>query len=209
MIVRITGVVVEVDEDSAVVERSGVGWEVLAPAFTIGELAALRGREVTLHTLEFLEGNQAAGQLVPRMIGFLHLEDRQFFSRLISVNGIGPRKALRALAEPTRRIAAYIRSGDAKALARLPGIGKRTAELVIATLRDQMEDLAQPEAGAPSPAGRLAPAQRDALEILVAWGDPRAECERWLERAAQLHPDIETPDEWVRAAYRIKTGVEG
>jgi hypothetical protein len=50
--------------------------------------------------------------------------------------------------------------------------------------------------------------QRAALEVLVQWGDSRADVERWLQRAAQLHPQTDTPDEWVRLAYRIKTGVE-
>ena len=47
------------------------------------------------------------------------------------------------------------------------------------------------------------------VEVLVAWGDPRGEAERWLSRAAQLRPGLDSADEWVRVAYRIKTGVEG
>jgi hypothetical protein len=46
------------------------------------------------------------------------------------------------------------------------------------------------------------------LEILMAWGDGRNEAQRWLARAAQLHPDTQSADEWVRAAYKVKTGVE-
>ena len=48
--------------------------------------------------------------------------------------------------------------------------------------------------------------QRDALELLVAWGDSRTEAQRWLERAGQLHPELEQVEAWVRAAYRIKAG---
>ena len=56
---------------------------------------------------------------------------------------------------------------------------------------------------------RFSESQRDALEIMVSIGDGRAEAEQWLERAGQLHGDQKSPDEWLRAAYRIKTGVEG
>ncbi len=210
MIVRLTGTLIEVTEESVVLEREGVAREVLVPQFAIGELAAYRGQVVTLHTMELLEGNQASGNLVPRVLGFLHPEDRSFFTRFVNVKGIGPRKALKALCEPVRRIATWIESGDAKALVRLPGIGSRAAELIVASLKGKMDDLALPAAatkeGKPA---ELSRAQRDALEILVAWGDSRGECERWLERAAQLHPDTDSPDEWVRAAYRVKTGVEG
>jgi Holliday junction DNA helicase RuvA len=210
MIVRLTGTLIEVNEESIVLDRDGIAREVLVPHFAISELAAYRGQLVTLHTIQFYEGNHSSGHLVPRILGFLHPEDREFFTRFVSVKGIGPRKAMKALAEPVRRIASWIESGDAKALARLPGIGNRAAELVIATLKGKMADLALAgDASAPSKTAQLSSAQRDALEVLVAWGDPRGDAERWLERAGQLHPDLKSPDEWVRVAYRIKTGVDG
>ena len=211
MIVRLKGTLVEVSKEAVVVEREGLAREVLVPAFAIAELAAHRGQVVTLHTIEFYEGNHASGQLTPRMLGFLHPEDRNFFKRFVNVKGIGARKALKALGEPVRRIAAWIDSGDAKALSRLPGIGQRAAEMIVASLKGKMDDLAlaSSEPGEASEAVQLSQAQRDAMEVLVAWGDGRGEAHRWLERAAQLHPDVKTPDEWVRAAYRVKTGAEG
>ncbi len=211
MIVRLSGTLIDVTEESVVLEREGVAREVLVPQFAVGELAAYRGQVVTLHTLEFFEGNHSSGNLVPRILGFLHTEDRDFFSRFVGVKGIGPRKALKALCEPVRRIATCIETGDAKALARLPGIGPRAAELIVASLKGRMDDLALPVAagGKEGKAARLSRAQRDALEVLVAWGDTRSDAQRWLERAAQLHPDLQSPDQWVRTAYRVKTGVEG
>ncbi len=208
MIVRLTGTLAEVFEDSIILEREGVAREVLVPHFAIAELAAYRGQQVALHTMQFYEGNHSSGNLIPRMLGFLHREDRLFFERLLDVKGIGPKKALKALSQPVRRIASWIESGDAKELARLPGIGKRAAELVIATLRGKMEDLAVAGAPGTQPA-QLSTAQRDALEVLVAWGDGRGECERWLERAVQLHPGLDSAGDWVKAAYRVKAGVEG
>ena len=210
MIVRLTGTLIDVTEESVVVERDGVAREILVPHFAIGELAAHRGQVVTLHTMEFHEGGHNSGQMVPRMLGFLHREDRDFFTRFVGVKGIGPRKALKALAEPVRRIASWIESGNAKALACLPGIGKRAAELIVATLKGKVSDLALGEGASPSgKVAELTAAQRDAMEVLVAWGDPRGDAERWLERAAQLHPDLQSPDEWVRVAYRVKAGMEG
>lgn len=210
MIVRLSGTLIEVTEASVVLERGGIAREVLVPQFAVGELAAYRGQVVTLHTIEFYEGNHASGHLVPRLVGFLHPEDREFFTRFVSVKGIGARKALKALGEPVRRIATWIESGDAKAIARLPGIGGRVAELIVASLKGKMDDLALTTTGdKETEIAQLSQAQRDAREVLIAWGDPRGDVERWLERAAQLYPDLQSPDEWVRAAYRIKTGVEG
>ncbi|RME36575.1 MAG: hypothetical protein D6788_11270 [Planctomycetota bacterium] len=210
MIVRLTGTLLEVREDAVILEREGVAREVLVPPFTVGELAAYRGQVVTLHTLEFFEGNQATGHLVPRILGFLHPEDRAFFHRFVNVKGIGPRKALKALSEPVRRIATWIESGDVKALAGLPGIGRRAADMIVASLRGKLQDIALPAAASTEErTAALSEAQRDALEVLVAWGDPRSDAHQWIERAAQLHPDVGTAEEWVRLAYRIKMGVEG
>lgn len=210
MIVRLTGTLVEMTEESVVVDRDGIAREVLVPRFSIGELGAYHGQQVTLHTVEFYEGNQTSGQLTPRILGFLHKEDRAFFSRFVEVKGIGPRKALKALAQPVRRIASWIETSDTKAMTTLPGIGARAAEMIVATLKGKVSELAMGEtAGDHKNVAELSNAQRDALEILVAWGDPRGEAERWVERAGQLHPDTNSADEWVRIAYRVKSGVEG
>jgi len=210
MINHLTGQLVEVGEDFVVVERGGVGYTAAVPHYAVGELGACRGREVTLHTLLFLEGGMSGGHLTPVLVGFLHAEDKVFFKRFTSVKGIGWRKALKALAAPVGHIAASIEQGDAAALKRLPGIGARAAELIVAELKGKMEDIAIAAAGTRVvDTSRFTPDQRDALEIMVALGDGRMEAERWVERAAQLHSDIDSADDWIRAAYRIKTGVEG
>ncbi len=210
MIVRVTGMMTELTEESAVIEREGLAYEVLVPGYAIGELASVRGQQVTLHTLEYYEGTAAGGNLIPRLIGFLHSEDRTFFQRFLTVKGMGIRRTLRALAESPAHVATAIEEGDTKALARLPGIGKRASEQIVAELRGKLEAFAI-AAGAERTAARAewTPAQRDALEILIAWGERRADAEQWLQRAGQLHPDIDQADEWIRAAYRIKAGNEG
>ena len=213
MIVRLTGSVAEVGEGAIVLERDGVGYEVLVPGYAVGELAACRGQQVTLHTLQFLEGNAAGGNMIPRLVGFLHPEDRVFFGRFISVKGVGTRKALRALAEPVAAVADAIEAGDAARLAQLPGIGKRAAETIIAELKGKVAMFAvgaapgKAESQEPRP-GWTEP-QRLAIRVLTEWGDARADVERWIERAGQLHAELETVEQWVEAAYRVKTGAEG
>jgi Holliday junction DNA helicase RuvA len=208
MIVRLTGVVIEVGTETAVIERDGVGREVLVPANVLGELTAVRGREITLFTLEFIEGSQAAGPLTPRLVGFTRAEDRTFFLRFISVKGVGPRKALRALTEPMRTIAQWIEQGDRKSLTRLPGIGGRAAEIVVAELKGKLADLAIGAPTAPADTARFTPTQHDAVEVMIAFGDNRTDAERWIIRAAELHPDLASAEDWAKAAYRVKAGAE-
>ena len=76
--------------------------------------------------------------MTPRLLGFLHDEDRAFFRQFLTVKGVGVRKALRALAAPVAKIASDIESGDATALAQLPGIGKRMAQQIVAELRGKV-----------------------------------------------------------------------
>ncbi|UCD27963.1 MAG: hypothetical protein JSV03_12790 [Planctomycetota bacterium] len=213
MIVRLSGTVYEVHDGFAVIERDGIGYEVLICGYALGELAACKGRQVTLHTMEYYEGSSVGGNYIPRLVGFLHAEDRTFFERFITVKGMGVRKAIKALAAPIGSVAAAIENSDTRYLANLPGIGKRAADQIVAELKGKMSDFAigAPEAGEPSvSAGQAWPEQvRDALEVMIALGERRADTERWLERAQQLHPGEHGPDEWIRLAYRIKTGSEG
>ncbi len=209
MIVRYTGILTNVTEDSVIVERDGVAREVLVPAYALIDLAPMRGEEVTLHTTELFEGSQSSGNLVPRMLGFVCEEDRNFFSRFVGVKGIGPRKALKALAMPVRKIATWIETSDAKSLASLPGIGKRAAELMIASLKGKLGAFAIPAEGSEAIGQVLSNAQKDALDVLLAWGDTRSDAQRFLQRAGELEPGLETPEDWVRVAYRVKTGAVG
>ena len=209
MIVRLRGQLSEVGENSAVLDRDGIAYEVLVPSYAVQELSACRGQDVTLHTLEYLEGGAAGGNLTPRIIGFLHPEDRAFFRRFITVKGVGVRKGLRALDAPVARIAAHIESGDTAALALLPGIGKRMAETIVAELRGKVTAHAYAGTDVPTAAlGDLSTDQRDAIRILVDWGDPRADAERWIGRAAQLHDDLATVEDWIQAAFLIRSGAE-
>jgi len=212
MIVRMTGIVAEIHKDYAVIERDGLGYEVLVCGYAMGELAACLQREVTLHTLEYYEGSSVGGNLIPRVVGFLHPEDRAFFNRFITVKGMGVRKAIKALAEPIGRIAAAIESGDEAALGRLPGVGKRVASQIIAELKGKVGDFAlaipEREAQASETAAGWTHELRDALEVLCALGERRTDAQRWLDRANQLYPETSTSDEWVRLAYRIRSTSE-
>lgn len=207
MIVRITGVINEVLEDAVIIEQDGLAREVLVSRAAVADLAARRGLSITLHTLEIIEGGSSSTYMTPRLIGFLSPEEKAFFLRFISVKGVGVRKGLKALSEPARRVARWIQDGDTKALARLSGIGPRGAQLIVAELKGKLDDLALPEtAEAESLKTRWTQEQSDALTILIGWGDMRADAERYLAEAVKREPTAKSADEWVRSAYRCKTG---
>jgi Holliday junction DNA helicase RuvA len=192
-----------VSGQSAAVEVGGLCYEVLVPASSLPDLQRLVGNDVTLFTIQYLDGNPAMGNLVPRLVGFLAETEREFYHELVKVKGVSTRKALRAMAVPAHQLAAAIENGDERFLASLPELGKRTAAQIIAQLRGQVQRFLAP-AAAPLPVGELTDAQRIALDILVQWGDRRADAQRWIAAAVEGNPKLTEPDEIVRSAYRVK-----
>lgn len=207
MIARLSGTVVEVAETFVVVENDGIGYEVLVCGYAIEELASKRGERLTLYTMQYLEGSSAGGNMIPRLVGFLHAEERAFFERFITVKGIGVRKALKAMVLPMGQIAGAIERGETKVLSKLPGVGARAADQIVAELKGKVGAFALASPGEVKAEVTWNEAQKDAIEVMVALGERRPDAERWLERAMQLYPDTQTADEWVRVAYRIRTGM--
>lgn len=144
MITRITGTLERVDTPSSCIELAvgPVVHEILVTELVRRSLQTKLGQTVTLYTLQFLEGTPGRGNLTPRLVGFLTEVEREFFDLICEVDGVGVRKALRAIIRPVGEIATAIDEQDAKALATLPGIGAATAERMIAKLRRRMPKFA-------------------------------------------------------------------
>jgi len=139
MITKMTGTLAKVMEEEEI--RLSVGpfeYQVLVPEFVRRQLQTRVGEEVLLHITEYLEGNSVGSRMVPRRIGFLHEAELDFFELFCTVDKIGTKKALKALGRPIREIADSIQRQDVKWLTTLPGIGKQSAETIIATLRTKV-----------------------------------------------------------------------
>jgi Holliday junction DNA helicase RuvA len=207
MIARIEGKLVKLDTDSALVQVGAVAYEVMLPSYCVSALAGSIGSDVTFCTMEYYEGSLGGGNLVPRIVGFLSDTEREFFEKFTSVKGIGIRKGLRSLNMPIANIAEAIEAGDEKLLMAMDGIGKRTAQQIIAELKGKLGSFA---VGVEQAAARSAfkPFQAQALEILIAWGERRNDCIDLIELACKRHPDINSAEELVPLVYRLKQGIE-
>ena len=138
MIVTIAGKLVRVNETAVTIEATPFEYEVLVADYTRRMLQNSIGQNTRLHTLDYLEGNAQGGRLTPRLIGFMTEPERQFFDLFCSVDGVGVKKALRAMVRPVKELAVLIEEQDTKGLSALPGIGPATSERVIAKLRRKM-----------------------------------------------------------------------
>ncbi len=197
MIRRVRGEILEVAGESAVLQTpAGLAYEVQVGGYALPELQALMdAREAAeLHTYHYLEGNVATGQLLPRLAGFLSAEERAFFLCFIKAPGISPRSAMRALSLSPLQIAQAIAEANAALLTRLPGIGKKKAEQVVARIREEIMELNLVGEAAPAPDGtRAAPPRGDVMAVLVGQlGYRTPEAENLVERAlAALGEDAE------------------
>ena len=131
MIGYLRGQVLSVDADSAVILASGVGYEVDCTPATLAELALNQEQDLFIYT----QVREDAIQLY----GFRSMSEKQLFTSLIKVNGIGPRSAMQILAAGgVEQIVDLINRGDAKGLSSLPKVGKKTAEQIVLTLKGKL-----------------------------------------------------------------------
>ena len=208
MIARIEGKLVKLDSESALVQVGAVGYEVMLPSYCVSALSDKIGADITLCTMEYYEGTPGGGNLIPRMVGFLSAGERDFFTKFISVKGMGIKKGLRSLSIPIATIAAAIENADDKTLISLPGVGKRMTQQIIAELKGKLQTFAVgAEAVGPAEV-RLQPFQAQALEILIAWGEKRTDAIELIELASQKNPDINSAEELEPLVYRLRQGVE-
>ena len=138
MITTISGKLTRVGETAVAIDSPPFEYEVLVGDYSRRQLQKEIGNEVRLHTLHYIEGGTQGGRLVPRLVGFQTEPERQFFDLFCSVDGVGVKKALRAMVRPVKELAMAIEAQDAKQLSALPGIGPATSERVIAKLRRKM-----------------------------------------------------------------------
>jgi Holliday junction DNA helicase RuvA len=207
MIARLEGKIVKLDTESALVQVGAIAYEVMLPGYCVNALAGSIGSTVIFCTMEYYEGSLGGGNLVPRIVGFLSDGEREFFSKFTSVKGIGIKKALRSLSLPIANIASAIESGDDKILTMLDGIGKRTAQQIIAELKGKLGSFAVGVEQTTATASFKA-FQAEAVEILIAWGEKRNEAIELVELACRKHPDVKSAEELVPLVYRLKQGIE-
>ena len=114
MITKITGQLVSMEDNFLTLLAGPFEYEVLIPEYTRRQLQGQLNQDISLHTIEYLEGNPMQGRMTPRLIGFVSEVEREFFELFCSVDGIGVRKALRAMVRPVKEVATAIEEQDAR-----------------------------------------------------------------------------------------------
>ena len=130
----IKGTLVEVGINSIVLENNGIGYELGVSGNTLADARDIGG-QMKLHTYLYVREDTFA------LYGFSRAEEKALFMRLIEISGIGPKLAMQILSGyDLNTLTVAIATGDVKTLAKIKGLGKKTAELIVLNLREQLAD---------------------------------------------------------------------
>jgi Holliday junction DNA helicase RuvA len=207
MISAITGNLSQVLEDRVVLEVNGLSYEVLVSPVTLGALLPKRDQEVSLKTIFYIQGTPGVGNMIPVLVGFMTETEKEFFERFITVGGIGPRAALKALTMPVGRIARAIEDGDSVVLTTLPGIGKQKAAKIIAELKGKVARFAVTPDEERDVERATGVTEEDdiveeAIEVLMQLGYRRQESEDMVRRAIRKHDEITSLEAIIQEIFR-------
>lgn len=188
MYAYLIGKVAEIEEDNLVLEVGNIGYNIKVPGSVAAQLPPV-GQQVKVYT--YTSVREDALQL----FGFLTKDDLRMYRMLITVSGIGPKGGLSLLgAMSADEIRMAVLTQDAKAIAKAPGIGNKTAQRLILDLRDRIsiEDAFSPEQGsAVQGTGVLDQARNEAVEALTALGYSASDALRAVKAVEQEDMDVE------------------
>lgn len=208
MITRVEGILSEIGEGSVSVNCAGLHYEIFVPANVLKSLqGASPGQPLSLVTYHYAQVDPSRS--VPVLIGFLSKIEREFFEKFITVSGIGPKAAVKALTVPIPQIADAIDAGDRIFLKTLPGVGEQRAREIIAKLQGKVArfGLIQ-ESGAKG--GKMSAAGPDfkseVMEVLLQLQYRREEAQRMIDRALAQNAGIKSAEELLNEVYRQKSG---
>lgn len=208
MITKITGQLLELGDDWLTLGVGAFEYEILIPEFSRRQLQTQLKQEIRLHTIQYLEGNPMQGRLTPRLVGFLTEAEREFFELFCSVDGVGVKKALRAMVRPVREVATAIEEQDNKALAGLPGIGPATSERIVAKLRRKVPKFAL--MAAREELGPMSDVPADVIgetfEVLRKLGHSESDARRLLDAATGQKKKFKDVQELLQAIYQQSQG---
>jgi len=203
LITKITGQLVALHDDALTLRIDAFEHEILIPEFTRRRLQQELNNQVSLHTIEYLEGNPMQGRMTPRLIGFLTEVEREFFELFCSVDGVGVKKALRAMVRPVREVATAIEEQDAKSLSALPGVGPAIAERIIAKLRRKVPKFALMVAREEKYEAEVEPDVVSAtFEILRGLGHSESDARRLLDAALSSKKTFKDVQGLIEAIYQ-------
>lgn len=205
MISQITGKLRQKRANSILIDVSSLCYEVFLPGVIMRKIDSSVNIEddITLITYHYLQSDPSRS--VPVLIGFLNDIEKEFFERFITVSGVGPRAACRALELPFSTIADAIDRGDTSVLKSLPGIGEQRAREIVAKLQGKIGKYGLIQDKAIAETGTVEEnIKKEAFQILIQLQYNKPEAGTMIEKALARNPNIKSCEELLNEVYRQK-----
>ena len=202
MISTLKGILSKKRDSSILVNVNGLGYEILVPLAVSNELKNVpEGEEIELITFHYFANEPSKG--VPVLIGFMNDIEKEFFEKFITVSGIGPKAAARAINKPISEIAQAIDSGDVSFLKSLPGIGEQRAREIVAKLQNKVGKygLIQ-DSGDFAEVGRKGDIEEEAMRVLLQLQYNKSQAREMIRKALERNPRISTGEDLLNEVYR-------
>ncbi|MDF1543655.1 MAG: Holliday junction ATP-dependent DNA helicase RuvA [bacterium] len=209
MINRIKGKLDSITDQYALIDNNGIYYQILVPSALADRLKenGKVGEPISFETIYYIEAGDRKSNHYPRLVGFTSSIDREFFSLFTQVPGLGVKKALKCLVIPIKDIASAIETRNPSTLSKLPGVGARLAEKIIAELHGKTAKFALSKDGEPlaksKPAKTVsAPFQEEAIEVLTQLQYKRQEAEAMIEKALESNAKIGSVEELISYIFK-------
>lgn len=201
MIGQLRGQLILKKPNVVLMDVHGVGYEVYIPLTSFYELPS-EGNEITLKIHTHVREDAFL------LFGFLSQREKDFFLKLISISGIGPKLAIAILSGArVEELAQAIAESNLARLTSIPGVGRKTAERVVLELKSQITPFLLPEhAEAAQEAGRLSALEEDILSALINLGYPRSSAEKALSMVLRSAECERTFEDVLRSTLRRLAG---
>ena len=203
MIARISGKIVKREADFLLVEVNGISYEVFLPQTLMQRVREAQGSDGHVDLITYHYHQLEPSRSTPMLIGFLNEIEKDFFQQFITVSGIGPRAALRALNKPISVIAQAIDEGDINFLKSLPGIGLQRAKEVVAKLQGKVGKFGLiQDSGVVQDKEAGEDIAKDALAVLMQLQYKKSEAKMMIEKVLKDAPHLKTSEELLNEIYK-------
>ena len=203
MISRLHGKLVDRRETTALLETNGLTYEVWIPVAIMRTIERHVGADGQLKLVTFHYHHVEPSRAIPMLVGFTNDIEREFFERFITVSGIGPKAAVKAINQPIPMIARAIDDGNLDFLRSLPGIGPQRAKEIVAKLQGKVGKYALlPDEDHAATQGSVPDAATEALEVLLQLQYKRQEAMGMIKNALSRNPRLSSAEEILNEVYK-------
>jgi Holliday junction DNA helicase RuvA len=202
MIGRISGKIVAREANLLLIDVGGICYEVFVPLAVMQRLESVNNSEpIELITYHYFQVEPSKS--TPVLIGFLNEVEKEFFQAFITVSGIGPRAALKALSKPISLIARAIDEGDVVFLKSLPGIGEQRAKEIVAKLQNKIGKFALiQDSKIKEERPETQDIEEEALAVLLQLQYKKTEAVSMIKKAISRAPEAKTTEELLNEVYK-------